>query len=980
MKTGTEKIQIAFRYAFGLLSPVIISLVIAFAALAFYNYLQQQDRDKKLQVLEERAELTLATVMSRLTFADQFTWYGNRLSSEVERHGPASFSAELLNARIEKHFPKGFIGKDSKTWAFLVNDKSVKALTGGMLESSRLRITEKLTTGLLEFANNPDLNLSQINQNEKLVKTILGPNSAPLHLGRTREGRLTPVVFEGNSYFIYWRQFRQANQVFAVMISFIPTTAVTDTNFALRHIATRMFNDSQNRLAVAFVPVLELADALPVVLPDQFDKDPTYREHIKSLLSGLKSNQAASTIASSTKKIYEFSDHLFMSDMTSIDVPYDTVVFAPVPGALQKTGSGITPVTTCTVGFWLLMFIYFYYKTGRAGLPLAVAFRILFVFSGMLPIVLMIALAHGLIEESHATSLAELRRENTEKLSRINERSDNLKQLFGYNISQAINEFELQRLLTTNSRQDAEKAYEIIRKHLEKMELALDYIYIFVPGGKSELVMHDQRRYQNAKTIMDLFGPATYKINQKYAKFSNTPEINLSASQKNFYNILDGFGNNFLEEVFMHSYEKEIAMKFGDKSADYFYTVAFSEKGLIKSYAGFAANSERLFRNFLARELDSLNASDSTIFLAAEELANSEFTIFPFKKMNALNSQIGRNAMNFITRCRSSLFEKYLTDRNHMYIFSPLIKQSSYASGCIVSLSEINRERDVKRLVLACISVLLVCLMYVMASFAAARMLVPLEAINRTLQAISSGNLQSSLNFVRNDEIGQLADSINKMLEGFKRRIRLGKFVSTTFEQSLATNSSLEESTKARKLMGSVLFSDIRNFTTLSESNPPELIASMLNCHLESMSAQVQKFGGQVEQFIGDAIVAFFPDQQPESSKANALAAAIAMHSAHQSLIRSRENAGQFTYAFGIGLEYGQIVAGPLITPSRSEFCIIGKARADAENFEQLSKMGQHTRIIVSAGFVDTASRCSCSCEPLAGTELFELAAGEIQP
>jgi adenylate cyclase len=267
--------------------------------------------------------------------------------------------------------------------------------------------------------------------------------------------------------------------------------------------------------------------------------------------------------------------------------------------------------------------------------------------------------------------------------------------------------------------------------------------------------------------------------------------------------------------------------------------------------------------------------------------------------------------------------------------------------------------------------------MYVMASFAAAHLLEPLGAINRTLQAISMGKLESSLGFRRKDEIGQLAESINMMLDGFKRRLRLGKFVSTTLEQSLDDNAGLDASKIARAIKGTVLFSDIRNFTTLSESNPPEFIADMLNSHLETMSSIIQSFNGQVEQFIGDAIVAFFPDQLSEDSRKRAVEAATAMYAAHQAVIRQREDAGQIVYNFGIGLEYGQIVAGPLITPSRSEFCIIGKARSDAEQYEQLSKNGRHTRIVLSAGFLAAAELSDICCKPLAGTGLFEVTTGE---
>ncbi|EKD83807.1 MAG: adenylate cyclase [uncultured bacterium] len=595
-------------------------------------------------------------------------------------------------------------------------------------------------------------------------------------------------------------------------------------------------------------------------------------------------------------------------------------------------------------------------------------------FSGFLPIFLMLSLAHGLIEDSYSSALIELRQENTGKLARINEKSDNLLQLYGSNISLAINKLKLQPLLTSNRSEDARKAFDLARGHLEKIELALDYLYVFVPGGISELMIHDQRHYNKFKTLMDLFGPSIYQLNKRYAEFWSLPDIRLDGSQKNFHKILSGFHSSFLEEIFIYSYEKEIAMKFGESSSDFFYSVVFSDKGRIQSYVGFAANSERLFRKFLERELNAMNAAGSTIFLAAEELNNSDFTTFPYRKMNALNGQIGKKAMNFITKCRSSLFEKHITDLEHLYIFYPMRNMHKYAGGCVVSLAGINRERSLKRLALFAITVLLTCMMYVMASFATSHMLTPLDEINKTLQKISNGNLGSRIEFTRSDELGKLGTAINLMLEGFKHRLRLGKFVSTTLEKSLASNASLEESIKARSVTGTVLFSDIRSFTTLSENWPPDEIAAMLNYHLETMSESVQQFGGQVEQFIGDAIVAFFPDMDSGDSKTRAVCAAIAMFNAHQAINAARTARNQFEYAIGTGLAHGRIIAGPLITPTRSEFCFIGSAKSEAELYEQQSKLGRHTRIVVAPAFSSVIAEISgIDCAALATTGLLEL-------
>ncbi|MBU1105667.1 MAG: HAMP domain-containing protein [Candidatus Riflebacteria bacterium] len=983
MAGGSAKIQVGFRYAFGVVSPILLSLIIVLAATFFHDYRQSQQQNYKRQTWEESAEITMASVRSNLTFADQFSRFGNNLSNEIVQSSAASFSTDRLRQAADRHFPKGYLTEETMIWAFSVNENRARALVADGFEKTRMRMMEKLLNGLLEFANNAEITSSQISRHDKIIKNVLGLHSAPLQLGRQREGRLTPVKFEGKSCFIYWRQFKNADMAFAGWLVLIPEHQVENRDFALRHIASSTLEKTRRHLAVAFVPSKGNSQSLPVILPEQFAQNAEYSLTISNLLRQIPElNFANTTQQSDTQngksKTVELADHMFLRDFTTTDIPYDAVVFAPQPKALTRGKTSPVPAMAAILFAWLLVFIYYYIKNGRTGLPLAVSFRVLFLFSGFLPIFMMLALAHGLIEDSYSSALIELRQENTNKLSRINEKSDNLLQLFGSNVSRAINELNLCPLLTSNLRKDAEKAFNLVRTHLEKIELALDYMFVLVPGGISELLVHDRRRYNSANTIRDILAPSIYSINYKYSELWNLPEIKLSASQKNFFKILGGFGNNFLEEVFMYTYEKEIALKFGDSSNDYFYTVAFSDKGRIKSYVGFAANSEGLFRQFLARELNSLNMVDSTIFLAAEELSNSDYSIFPVKKMNVLNSQVGRNAMNFLTKCRGSLFEKHITDLDYMYVFYPMAKMPKYAGGCVVSLAGINRERNLKRLALFAITVLLACLMYIMASFATSHMLSPLNDINNTLQKISNGNLDCKIDFMRSDELGQLGKTINLMLDGFKRRLRLGKFVSTTFERSLESNVDLEESKKVRNMTGTVLFSDIRNFTTLSETFPPEEIAAMLNKHLETMTNSIQRSGGQVEQFIGDAIVAFFPDKKPEGSKTGAVQAALAMNRAHLAINSERASRMQFTYAMGTGLSHGPIIAGPLITPTRSEYCIIGKAKADAEYYEQQSKLGKHSKIIVSADFKSAlAETAGLDCSALADTDLLELIINE---
>jgi class 3 adenylate cyclase len=105
--------------------------------------------------------------------------------------------------------------------------------------------------------------------------------------------------------------------------------------------------------------------------------------------------------------------------------------------------------------------------------------------------------------------------------------------------------------------------------------------------------------------------------------------------------------------------------------------------------------------------------------------------------------------------------------------------------------------------------------------------------------------------------------------------------------------------------------------------------------------------GGRIEQFIGDAIVAFFPGTEA-ADRMRTLVAAAAMMRRNQDR-NSSKNAQELRFEIGIGIDSGQIMSGVLRTRDRSEFTILGMARTNAERFEALSKKACFTRIVFSA-------------------------------
>lgn len=958
-----------FRNIFVLVCPVLMTLVLVFAAAGFIEQQQQASIGRKLDLWRSKAELALASVRSAHTFADLYSQFGNRLAQELELADDDLSDGRFFTAQQKKHYSAAFLHSHAQTWFFTVKEGKARPVVTEGLAGNRLRAMQKLFEGLIEFAGNKGQTVSQTGPVERFIKGVLGPLSAPLSIGRRREGKLTPVVFEGKPSYFYWRQYSRMNKTVAGSLTIFPAAIVEDRVTALQFVASRLIEQTHRHLAVAFIPVDHFKTDIPPIFPEIFNQNEGTRNLVLNLITEVKKNSE-----DWGNSAYQRGGYLFLRGFLTADLPYDAIVFAPSPSSIKHSRPGKLLLASLVLVFWAGIFLYFQFSRGRAGLPLAVAFRILFFFTGLLPIFIMLAQGFSLVDSSYETELFEVRQETVAKLNNIDEKSDNLLPMFGYHVSKALKMPGIHGLLSGGSRNDCQQAFEQITASLRSLELTLDYMFVFTPGVSSEMFLHDQRSRANVKANMDFFAPSVYGMNLSFSRLQPLPEIMLDPVQKNFYKIFSIMPNDFLHQTFMLCYEKESYAQFGEASKDYYFSVILSEQGKIRSYVILGAKSEQLYRNFLARELDLMNVSQAHTFLAVEERSNSDFTIFPANKMQILNTRFGRNALSFLQQCRSSIFEKYLAEQDYMYLFYPMSKMKGYAGGCIISLAEINHNRNFKRLTLVVITVLLVCIMYFVSALATMRLLEPLTEINSALQRISTGDLEIKIAVNSRDELGLLGSSINQMVDGFKERLRLGKFVSTTLDKSLSHGLSLEELKKARIITGTVLFSDIRSFTTLSESHPPAEIAMMLNQHLDVLSEVIQDLGGQIEQFIGDAIVAFFPDDKGEESKSQAVRAAIAVYRAHAGLNQHRQESGRFTYAIGIGLQHGQVIAGSLVTPARSEFSIIGNARNEAENFEALSKLGSHSKIIVSGAFLaDIESEKLAGHRQLVGTDVFEL-------
>jgi len=145
-----------------------------------------------------------------------------------------------------------------------------------------------------------------------------------------------------------------------------------------------------------------------------------------------------------------------------------------------------------------------------------------------------------------------------------------------------------------------------------------------------------------------------------------------------------------------------------------------------------------------------------------------------------------------------------------------------------------------------------------------------------------------------------------------------------------------------------VLFSDIRNFTTLTEALGAQGTVSFLNDYFTLMVDCLQAEGGMLDKFIGDAIMAVFGiPLAHEDDEDRALRCAIAMIQSLAAFNVKRASAGQKPIDIGIGLNTAQVVSGNIGSPKRMDYTIIGDGVNLAARLESACKQ-YSARILIS--------------------------------
>lgn len=337
----------------------------------------------------------------------------------------------------------------------------------------------------------------------------------------------------------------------------------------------------------------------------------------------------------------------------------------------------------------------------------------------------------------------------------------------------------------------------------------------------------------------------------------------------------------------------------------------------------------------LKTESESYLTDDQGVLLAH---ANADLV---FKKQSVGNEPLIAHAVKngannqFQSQFNSSMDKK---EKIGVYVrtgYGPLVVFQTSLSEVLAPAESVKRE-FIKNLAFAFFASIIIISLF------SITLTKPIEKLAGLIKQVSKGqfDLHAKKLVTTNDEVGDLAIAFDEMTAGLKERDKVKSLFSKFHGSSVADNlinSDVVLGGKSKEVV--VFFSDIRGFTEYSESRSAQEVVDMLNEYFGVMVEIINKNGGVVDKFIGDAIMAVWgaPETSPNDAL-NAVTACLQMRTSLNELNKLRLSRGQDPILIGMGLHSGEAISGTIGSTERMEYTVIGNTVNTASRVEASTK------------------------------------------
>jgi len=222
--------------------------------------------------------------------------------------------------------------------------------------------------------------------------------------------------------------------------------------------------------------------------------------------------------------------------------------------------------------------------------------------------------------------------------------------------------------------------------------------------------------------------------------------------------------------------------------------------------------------------------------------------------------------------------------------------------------------------------------------------------ISSAATRVRNGDYSVRLPEHASDEIGQLVRSFNAMTEGLRQRELIeqtfGRYVDKNVaEELLSRPEALRLGGEKRTV--TIMMSDLRDFTPMSEKLQPEEVIKMLNRYFSRMVAVIERHSGIIVDFYGDSVLVFFNGVESDvaARAVDAVKCGLEMQQELEGFVRDNLAAGLPAVAMGIGIHTGEVVVGNIGTETRAKYGIVG---ANVNLTDRIQTSAGRGKVVVS--------------------------------
>jgi len=427
--------------------------------------------------------------------------------------------------------------------------------------------------------------------------------------------------------------------------------------------------------------------------------------------------------------------------------------------------------------------------------------------------------------------------------------------------------------------------------------------------------------------VAEKTGNLSYKFLTRYSNPDLMEQLNIS--RENLKKSHTGIQNNYTQSTSGAIIYENISSFFnlpvmalivplsGTKIA-----VAYIETStILKSFQ--SARQSEIFQIFM------VNTKGEVLIHSNEKISKAEKNLSDVPIVSGMmKSTVNNGSQKYVHEGIEYLGSFHILNRGNLGIISTAESDRVFAA-----VYRIQRQNIL-------IMIIVLTLAFVLVYFTAKTLTIPLiNLLGATIQ-IEEGLYDLDIKPTSRDEIGILTNSFIGMAQGLKEREQMkdifGKFVNKHIAERALTGNIELGGTKKKC---TILFTDLRNFTGISETLLPDQLVAILNEYFTEMVDCIYRNDGIVDKFIGDAIMAHWGAlYSTDNDTLNAVISALEMREALIRFNKHNKELNRPLFYFGCGINTGIAIAGQIGSDKKLEYTVIGDSVNFASRIEYLNK------------------------------------------